>query len=64
MNYHSLTKGVKETYECLMCPSTSPVGMRTVISGALQGQRTGQAQLAGCSSSIIQLFVRLLMTFM
>ena len=52
------------TYVCLMCPRTSPVGMRTVISGAPQGHKTGKPQLTGCSSSIIQLFVALLMTFM
>ena len=52
------------TYACLICPRTSPVGIRTVIAGPAQGQKTGQLQLAGCSSSIIQLPAELLITFM
>ena len=54
----------QETYACLMCPRTSPVGIRTVIEGATQGQKAGLLRLNGCSSSIIQLLVAVLMTFM
>ena len=51
------------TYECLMCPSTSPVGIRTVRDGEAHGQKTGEEQFPGRSSSMMKLLLKLLMTF-